>query len=210
MLPPRPVSKAPSVTDGAPLEMTTTVSPVLKEQDEEFLQHALEATDEDPPVIIFPGNADFESNETSRSPSVAPSVNEESPAEGATQENNTWKGAALNKWDGLKRSVSSVGSGGMKKGKEMLEVVEDAAAERRRKSEEKDRLKAEEKEEKEKKKEEEKEAKRLEKEAKRSEKAKGKQPEVEREEDELTAALERLNLAAVNVRPYPRPDTVGC
>ena len=164
-------------------------SPVLSPSDEKFLESALEEADDETHVIL-PGSETTTGTVTpAESAAVASAVGEAAEeAEKEAKREGEWREALTTRWEGLRRSVTSAAekrhfktkSPDVKgKGKEKEEVPEEAM-EAAKAKEGKGH----------------KEEKKKEKDKKKHDK---KSKEYVREEDELTAALDQLNLAAEDV-----------
>ena len=163
-------------------------SPVLSPSDESFLQDAMrEAIDG--PHVVLPGSESTTGTVTpteTEAAAAAPAVEEASKE---AKREGEWREALTARWHGLRHSVSSVTERRHSKpdvkgkGKEKEEVPEEAAVEAAQPKEEK---------------EDKKEKKKAEEED-NNKKKKKKSKEHVREEDELTAVLEQLNLAAEDV-----------
>jgi hypothetical protein len=195
--PPPPLTISPATANQHVSEEEK--SPVLSPADETFLENALKDTDDDGPNVIFPG---FESTSTMGTvtpteAAVMPAVEEAAKeAEKEAKKEGEWKDALTTRWQGLRRTVSEAaekrhrkpkspdkGKGkGKEKEEEVVEAIpeeEAAAAEVETKTEKKEKQK--------------------EKGKKKDKGKKKKNKEFVREEDELSAALDQLNLAAEDV-----------
>lgn len=179
-----PATAAATAAADATADATAIKSPVLSPQDEKFLENQLaEIPDEE--NIIFPGTS---GTTTPAVPEAALNTDLPAtpPAEEKKEPNGAWKNTLNTRWEGLRRTVSSATAKGHKsrsksRGKKPQEENVDVEEEDVKEEEEKKDKKG--------------------KEKKKDTKGKGKEPE--REEDELTAALDRMNLAAEGVRPHP-------
>jgi len=192
-----PATSEPITLPTSPTKIEAEMmSPVLSPLDEKFLQSRLEESEEEPPVVILEGNSGAT---TPKAEIAEPEKKEEKKEEKELTEeekvkkkNRTdeWKNELQTRWTGLRRTVSSAAEkrrakskskspGPSKKdkgkGKEPIEPVQEEAT---------------------------KVDKGKEKEVAVEEKKEEEKTEEEKEADELTAALDQLNLAAENGRAF--------
>ena len=164
-------------------------SPVLSPSDESFLQNAMREAN-DGPHVVLPGSESTTGTVTptetaAAAPAAAPAVEESSKE---AKREGEWREALTARWHGLRHSVSSATERRHPKpdvkgkGKEKEEVPEEAVEATKPKEEEEKKKKAEGEDKK-----------------KKTEGEDKKSKEHVREEDELTAVLEQLNLAAEDV-----------